>query len=120
MVGFQVANVSNGGRVLESFEEEDLAIARAKDLSRLLSNRQSLAGNLTNEAAVTFNAAMELLAPARLALLPTIQTAIDAVKMAGRALGAIRWRVQVRSVGRDGRGDPALAGPARSRTPEPA
>jgi hypothetical protein len=83
MVGFQVANVSNGGRVLEGFEEEDLAIARAMDLSRLLSNRQSLAGNLTNEAAVTFNAAMELLAPARLALLPTIQTAIDAVKMAG-------------------------------------
>jgi integrase len=87
-VGFQVANYANGGRLLESFEGEQDAIERAEDLSRMQSNSRVLAAELTNVEAVSFQACSDLLAPHGLALLPTIQTAVEAFKLTG-SLSAI-------------------------------
>lgn len=81
--GFEVANYATNKRRLESWPDAASAVQRAKDLVRLLHDKQVVAASLTNEQAATYAAAVQSLAPSKTDLLMAARTVASCLEQVG-------------------------------------
>ena len=81
--GFEVSNYASGKRRLESFPDADRALDRAGQLARQLSERDVVAACMTNEQVADYAAAVQTLAPHKLALPTAASTLAECLKLVG-------------------------------------
>jgi integrase len=80
---FMVANYSGNKRRFDSYADEALAIESAGKLARQLSEREVLAAAMTNEQASEYAAAVQKLAPFKVALLSAADSVAECLKLVG-------------------------------------
>ena len=80
---FMVSNYAEGKRRFDCYADETEAIEAANRLVRQISERDVLTASMTREQAIEYASAMQTLQPLNLALVPSITTLAEAVKLVG-------------------------------------
>lgn len=85
--GYMLSDYSGGVRRFRSYATEEEAVEAATILARRLAERQVVAASLTNEEAATYAAAVQVLQPLRVPLLPAVDVIAEGVKLTGSLSG---------------------------------